>query len=172
MKKLQESRQQFYSSLCKEWGSVTQNTSMVSGTLKTKAKHQTHSFPSAFNSHTARAMEKDDSEQDCQLGQLHRRLRLQFLELMEVFIPEAVSLPRDWVVFAKSHCFYGILDELIHGSGMMPSWTGLLNNLDQAHDNVKIRRTGGACMATEGRCRYHVLSSDPKLRPPISMGIC
>lgn len=58
MKKLWESRQQFYGSLCKEWGSVTQNTSMVSGTLKTKAKHQTHSFPSAFHSHTAHAMEK------------------------------------------------------------------------------------------------------------------
>lgn len=41
-----------------KWGSVTQSKSMVSGTLKTEAKHQTHSFSSAFSSHIACAMEK------------------------------------------------------------------------------------------------------------------
>lgn len=50
--------QQLYRSLCKERGSVIQSKSMVSGISKTKAKHQTHSFPNAFDSHTAHAMEK------------------------------------------------------------------------------------------------------------------
>lgn len=72
---------------------------------------------------------KDDSEGDCQVGQLRGRLRLQLLELMEVFTSGAVSLLGDWVAFTKSHCFYGISDLLVYGSGMMASQTELPKSL-------------------------------------------
>lgn len=133
-----------------------------------KAKHQTHSLPSAFNSHTACAMEK---------GWFRTRLPSRAI----TYAFEAVVSGADGSFHPRSGkspkglggvCKVTLLLWHLRPTDSRIRHDEFLDNLVWAHDDVEIQKIDGACTAMEGKCRHQVLSSNPNLSHRSSRAIC
>lgn len=116
----------------KKWGGVTQSKPTVSGPLRTKAKHQTHSFSSAFSSHTACAMEKGWFRTELPSGAITYAFEALVSGADRSFHPKSGKSPQGLGGCLQSHIIFMASETDWFMDQAWSSWTGLPNNLAEA----------------------------------------